>query len=993
MTLSEISICINQGVKKIPVITNIFERKSSINTRIPVRKTVKRSNRILEATNLPLFLLLNPRSIYNKKNEFWTMMEQMEVDICAISESWNRDTLPLEDFLKKDGYRIIKNVLQRSGKGGKPALVIKEEKFYVKQLCPDIITVPVGIEAVWALITPKNVNPGSKVRNIAVASMYYTKATKRATFIDHICETFNILSAKYGPNLHFAVCGDMNRLNINPILSLSPALKQLITVPTRKNPDATLENIISTLEYFYISPYTITPLENDEDKSGKPSDHLPVVFKPMSCNETRRLKYRTVKYRPVTESGLKHFGDWLETQTWSEILESETAHVKAERFQSMLIAQLDISLPEKVIKINENDKPWVNQKIKKLDRKCKREYSKHKKSKKWKFLKEILEEEIIQAKENYYENIVEDLKVSDVGKWYSKLKRMSCDEKNRADDVYVESIASFPMKAQAEMIADRFAEVSNEYESLKYEDIDISKASNAKPFPWIAAGKINNKIKKMKTKTSTVIGDIPWKVIRQYSYYLSVPLENIYNRSVKYGEYPSIWKVEIVTPVPKVHPPTSEGDLRKIACTLNFSKIFENILSEYLISDMKPSSDPSQFGNEKGISVQHCLIKMLDTIHKQLDINNEKEAYAAIISMVDYSQAFDRQCPLLGVQSFIRNGVRRDLIPILISFFQNRKMKVKWNGIISTTRDLPGGGPQGSTTGLLEYKSQTNNNCDFVPTDKRYKWVDDLSILEMINLLSVGLASYNFKQHVASDIGINQKYLSNENIQTQQYSQSISEWTNKNKMKLNVKKTKVMVINFTKDYQFSTRIFMEGQLLEIIEETKLLGCIISSDLKFQKNTSYMVKKAYARMTILQKLYSFSVPVPDMVTIYMLYVRSLVEQNVAVWNSSITAAESEDLERVQKVAVKIILKNNYTCYEESLKILGLEKLKSRRSALCLAFAKKCLKNEKMAALFPINPNYKENSRCSEKYRVNFANNNRLQYSAIPALQRLLNENCK
>ena len=180
---------------------------------------------------------------------------------------------------------------------------------------------------------------------------------------------------------------------------------------------------------------------------------------------------------------------------------------------------------------------------------------------------------------------------------------------------------------------------------------------------------------------------------------------------------------------------------------------------------------------------------------------------------------------------------------------------------------------------------------------------------------------------------------------------------------------------------------MEGQLLEIIEETKLLGCIISSDLKFQKNTSYMVKKAYARMTILQKLYSFSVPVPDMVTIYKLYVRSLVEQNVAVWNSSITAAESEDIERVQKVAVKIILKNHYTCYEESLKILGLEKLKSRRSALCLAFAKKCLKNEKMAALFPINPNYKENSRCSEKYRVNFANNNRLQYSAIPALQRL------
>ena len=147
------------------------------------------------------------------------------------------------------------------------------------------------------------------------------------------------------------------------------------------------------------------------------------------------------------------------------------------------------------------------------------------------------------------------------------------------------------------------------------------------------------------------------------------------------------------------------------------------------------------------------------------------------------------------------------------------------------------------------------------------------------------------------------------------------------------------------------------------------------------------------MIILQKLYSFNVPIEDLVTIYKLYVRSLVEQNVAVWNSSITVEECEDLERVQKVAIKIILKNRYTGYEDSLRILGLENLKSRRKAMCLAFARKCLKNEKMAALFPLNPNFNPNARHSEKYQVNFAYSNRHQKSAIPALQRLLNENFK
>ena len=103
------------------------------------------------------------------------MMDQLESDFCYMSE----------------------NVVQRSRKGGKPALVIKEEKFHIKQLCPDIITVPIGVEAVWALLTPKNVNTNSKVKNIAVASIYYTKATKTFDFIDHISEAFTLLSAKF----------------------------------------------------------------------------------------------------------------------------------------------------------------------------------------------------------------------------------------------------------------------------------------------------------------------------------------------------------------------------------------------------------------------------------------------------------------------------------------------------------------------------------------------------------------------------------------------------------------------------------------------------------------------------------------------------------------------------------------------------------------------------------------------------------------------------
>ena len=240
----------------------------------------------------------------------------------------------------------------------------------------------------------------------------------------------------------------------------------------------------------------------------------------------------------------------------------------------------------------------------------------------------------------------------------------------------------------------------------------------------------------IKKKTSTLIDDIPMKVIKHCAEELSFPLSDIYTRAVNYGEYPNIYKLEIVTPVAKIYPPQTTKELRKIAGTKNFSKIFEMFLAELMIEDMKISRDPSQYGNSKGVSTHHYLIKMIDRILTHLDKNNKQEANAVLVQLVDWSQAFDRQCPQLGIESFIKNGVRKTVIPVLISYFQQRKMKVKWRNTLSTQRDLPGGGPQGSSVGGLEYDSQSNENTNFLSEDDKYKFVDDLSVLETINLIT-----------------------------------------------------------------------------------------------------------------------------------------------------------------------------------------------------------------------------------------------------------------
>ena len=197
------------------------------------------------------------------------------------------------------------------------------------------------------------------------------------------------------------------------------------------------------------------------------------------------------------------------------------------------------------------------------------------------------------------------------------------------------------------------------------------------------------------------------------------------------------------------------------------------MLAEALISDMMPTDDPSQYGNRKGISTQHYLIKMINRILTAIDSTNRNEVSAVITLLIDWSQAFDRQCPKLGINSFIKNGVRKSLIPVLTNYFQERKMKVKWHGIFSSVYKMPGGGPQGCHLGQLEYSSQSNDSGSCVPQDDRFKFVDDMSLLEIINLINIGLASYNFKNHVASDIAIDQKFLASDNAKSQSHLDSV----------------------------------------------------------------------------------------------------------------------------------------------------------------------------------------------------------------------------
>ena len=94
------------------------------------------------------------------------------------------------------------------------------------------------------------------------------------------------------------------------------------------------------------------------------------------------------------------------------------------------------------------------------------------------------------------------------------------------------------------------------------------------------------------------------------------------------------------------------------------------------------------------------------------------------------------------------------------------------------------------------------------------------------------------------------------------------------------------------------------------------------------------------------------------------------------------------------APKLIFKEKYKTYETALNALDLETLEVRREQLCMNFALKCVKNERMKQMFPINvKKHIMNNREREKYKVQFATTARLQKSPIIYMQNLLNQHEK
>ena len=255
------------------------------------------------------------------------------------------------------------------------------------------------------------------------------------------------------------------------------------------------------------------------------------------------------------------------------------------------------------------------------------------------------------------------------------------------------------------------------------------------------------------------------------------------------------------------------------------------------------------------------------------------------------------------------------------------------------------------------------------------------------------LIDYNFWDHVASDVDIDKKFLPPQNYLMQTRLNNIETWTRNNLMMLNQQKSNYIIFSRSK-IKFTSRLLLNDDIIEQVHAIKLLGVWISDDLSWNLNCEQLCKKAYMRMSMLTKLKYVGLSTADLLHVYILFIRSCLEYCCVLFHSSLTVTQSDMLERVQRVCLKVIYSSAYVDYKTALLESSLSSLASRREKRCSTFIERAVNHPQHSELFPLSEKFSNNTlniRHPEKYKVNFAYSTRYKTSFVPWAQRRLNEN--
>ena len=598
-----------------------------------------------DRNHLPSLLLANVRSIANKLDEAELVVSHLGINIIVLTETWlteyNMNTVSFRGYIP---HHRPRGQCKRSS-GGVSILVSPDMVSTKLQ-----VTVPDHLECLWLSCRP--IWLPRMVSVVIVCAVYYpgknsVHAPDQSELIDHLVDNIQKLKVKYSEPLFF-ILGDFNDLNIDPILQICQ-LSQKVKVPTRE--DSILDLIITNAcDNLYYSPYTIP-------KIGM-GDHHPVVYDPKMYKPPPQIK-RKEKRREFPKSAVLEFGFWITRHHWHEVLDEEEPDQKVNSYNTTIWYQINKHFPEIMVRMSNTDKPWFTSEIKQLIA-MRHNFHRLKNFDARDHLNKTIKKRCFELRSNFRKHNIHLLNNINPKNWYRQINSIinpdKCSHKKLSN---IPELSGKQQNIMAEIINNKFAEIC-----CAYPPLDPSRLPTFLPhdcdLKYVSELETYILLKKVSSK-SPGIGDIPPRILTEFAAEIATPICNIVNASLYKCTFPSQWKKAKVIPIPKTNPPVTLADLRPISLTPAPGKVLEKVLAKELSDQTQSKLDNCQYGNTKGSSTSHYLIKLLNMAYESTE-----EGKATTAVTIDYSKAFDYIDHTILITKLINMGIKATLVKILI---------------------------------------------------------------------------------------------------------------------------------------------------------------------------------------------------------------------------------------------------------------------------------------------------------------------------------------
>ena len=429
-------------------------------------------------------------------------------------------------------------------------------------------------------------------------------------------------------------------------------------------------------------------------------------------------------------------------------------------------------------------------------------------------------------------------------------------------------------KIKAEIFNRYFSEMSHiDGANDDIPDCDIPVCENEISNMETNVDEVKKILKGLRVGSATGYDGVSNLSLKKTSESISPYLCELFNRCFDKGCMPACWKRANVTPILKKESANTTKNYRPISLLSCTSKVIEKIVHRRVMAHVFENNllPSNQYGFVKGSSTTSQLLDISHLIATSLD-----SRLTSKLLFLDVSKAFDRVWHKALLYKLERMGIRGRVLSWFADYLTDRHQRVVLRGVYSKWIQILAGVPQGSLLGPWLYIMFTSDIVHQI-----------MNIIKLYADDSLLMTSGETEQECC--------------IKLEPDIDRISRWAKSWKITLNPTKTVSLTVSRTHRDMFP--LYMDGEFITEVFEHKHLGMFLQRNGRWGSNIDYMVGRASRRLFVLRS-YTQNFNRSTLKQLYSLYIRPLLEYGSQVW-SNITLAEEEQLEEIQRSAIRII----------------------------------------------------------------------------------------